>query len=119
MDSRAKRLRRLLTAAITWYVGGDPMLPPPMRLFHLVRHRDVSGVSGTGVVAEGVRFSDGRVALRWLGDHPSTVAWDSAEDAEATHGHGGATEVLWLDTPPPARPHLTDREVPPCPEPGR
>ena len=30
-----------------------------MRNFNLIRHIDVSGLSGTGVVAEGVVFSDG------------------------------------------------------------
>lgn len=34
------------------------------RRFTLVRHDDVTGVSGTGVVADGVRFPDGVVALR-------------------------------------------------------
>ena len=36
------------------------------RRFELHRDDDVSGVSGTGVVAEGVLFSSGRVALEWL-----------------------------------------------------
>lgn len=68
------------------------------RRFVLVRLADISGVSGTGIVAEGVEFSDGRVALRWtVGDHRSTVCWDSVEAAEAIHGHGGATTITWLD----------------------
>ena len=40
-----------------------------MRLFKLQRKVDCSGVSGTGVVAEGVEFDDGQVALRWLTAH--------------------------------------------------
>ena len=68
-----------------------------MKNFHLVRDVDVSKVSGTGVVAEGVVFSDGRVALRWIvGDHKSTVAWDSVESAEAIHGHNGATRLVYV-----------------------
>jgi hypothetical protein len=70
------------------------------RRFELYRHRDVSGVSGTGVVAEGVEFSDGAVALRWLGRYPSTVAWAGIEPAMATHGHDGMTELRWLDGDP-------------------
>lgn len=35
-----------------------------MNRFELVRDVDVTGISGTGVVAEGVEFSDGTVALR-------------------------------------------------------
>lgn len=67
------------------------------RSFELVRLVDVSGVSGIGVVAEGTQYSDGAVALRWLGDHPSTVAWDSVESVLAVHGHGGKTVLRWLD----------------------
>jgi hypothetical protein len=69
-----------------------------MRCFVLLRTEDVSGVSGTGVVAEGVEFLDGKVALRWcVGEWRSTVVWDSIDGVEAVHGHDGRTEVLWLD----------------------
>lgn len=34
------------------------------RTFRLVRDEDVSGVSGTGAVADGVRWPDGTVTLR-------------------------------------------------------
>jgi hypothetical protein len=37
-----------------------------MKLFHLERTEDASGVSGIGEVAEGVVFEDGTVGLRWL-----------------------------------------------------
>lgn len=67
-----------------------------MRCFILRRDMDVSGVSGTGVVALGVQFSDGLVVLRWLGEHGSTVIWPSIEDAKAVHGHDGLTQVVWL-----------------------
>jgi len=75
---------------------GSPASSPPRR-FRLIRLFDVSGVSGIGVVAEGVQFDDGAVALRWKGDHPSTVAWDSIAAVLAVHGHHGATELEWLD----------------------
>ena len=67
------------------------------RRFRLIRHHDVSGVSGTGPVAEGVQFTDGAVALRWYGDYPTTTVWDGIESVVAIHGHGGATEVEWID----------------------
>ena len=67
-----------------------------MRMFRLVREVDETGISGTGVVAEGIEFSDGRVALRWqTGDHNSTVIWDSIESVRAIHGHGGLTQVVF------------------------
>lgn len=68
-----------------------------MRAFVLERSEDITGVSGVGTVAEGVEFSDGRVVLRWIvGDHRSTVTWDSIESVAAIHGHNGATKVRWL-----------------------
>jgi hypothetical protein len=66
-----------------------------VRTFHLLRHVDVSGVSGVGRVAEGVVFTDGSVVIRWLSDAPSTVVWQSLGDAMRVHGHGGATEIVW------------------------
>lgn len=68
------------------------------RRFELVRDVDVTGISGTGVVAEGVEFSDGTVVIRWAtGEHRSTVVWPGIESVEAIHGHGGATHVNWVD----------------------
>jgi hypothetical protein len=76
------------------------------RRFRLIRHHDVSGVSGTGPVAEGVQFTDGAVALRWYGDYPTTTVWDGIDSVVAIHGHGGATEIEWLDPEPGPDPDL-------------
>lgn len=72
-----------------------------MRRFVLERTEDVSGVSGTGTVAEGVEFSDGKVALRWVTnhEHQSTVIWDSILSVDVIHGHDGRTQVRWVDEP--------------------
>jgi hypothetical protein len=67
-----------------------------MKRFVLMRHRDVSGVSGVGIVAEGIEFTDGTVVIRWLGENPSTVVWGSLLAAMTVHGHGGNTEVRWV-----------------------
>ena len=64
-----------------------------MRVIQLRRERDVTGVSGTGIVADGVEFADGSVALRWFGEYRSTVIWSTIEGAVAVHGHDGATVV--------------------------
>lgn len=71
--------------------------PPPPRRFYLQRTVDVTGASGTGRVADGVLWPDGTVSIRWAGDRPSVVFWGSLQDAEAVHGHGGNTTVVWLD----------------------
>ena len=68
-----------------------------MRRFLLQRDVDVSGVSGTGIVAAGVQFADGTVVMRWLGETPSTVIHSSLANVERIHGHGGNTQVDWID----------------------
>lgn len=77
-----------------------------MLRFQLVRDVDVTGISGEGVVADGVEFWDGTVALRWRsvgGEHaargvrPTTVLHQDVRSVEALHGHNGATVVRWLD----------------------
>lgn len=68
------------------------------RRFYLQRRFDLTGVSGTGVVAWGVEWPDGTCALRWSSDRPSSVTWNSIEDVTNIHGHDGLTEVVWIDT---------------------
>lgn len=73
------------------------VIDKPPRTFHLVRHADVSGVSGTGVVAEGALWSSGAVALHWPGYPKSTSVWSGLDELLAAHGHEGDTVVVWLD----------------------
>lgn len=68
-----------------------------MRRFHFERLEDASGVSGCGVVAEGVIFSDGKVALEWFGAHSSTNLYSSLEDVQFIHGHQGRTKIVFDD----------------------
>ncbi len=87
----------------------------PTRRFQLHRDSDVTGASGTGLVADGVEWPDGTVSIRWRGERPSVVFWQSQaamEDVYAIHGHGGATRIVWLDLPAtnPAAP-VTAEEV--------
>lgn len=71
---------------------------PRFRRFIVVRDDDVSGVSGTGVVCEGVQFSDRHAAVHWLGKWPMTTPHHKGiRTIEAIHGHGGKTRVVWLD----------------------
>jgi len=70
------------------------------RRFAMVRYSDPSGVSGVGLVAYGVQFDDGHVAVRWVSDAPSTSLWDGVADLMAVHGHRGATVLHWIDPEP-------------------
>ena len=72
-----------------------------MQRFELHRTEDLSGSSGTGIVAQGVIFSDGRVAMRWLIAPHSTGLYDSAGDLLAIHGHEDRTRLVVIDQPVP------------------
>ena len=63
--------------------------------FALDRTTDVSGVSGTGRVADGCCWPDGTVSIRWRGRHPSIVHWADMAAVEDIHGHAGATTITW------------------------
>ena len=68
-----------------------------MRRFTLRRSKDPSGISGLGIVAEGIEFSDGRCVISWLTEHSSIAIYDDAETLLAIHGHDHATEIQWYD----------------------
>src|ERR1700731_1653539 len=68
-----------------------------MKLFHFYRVEDHSGVSGTGPVVEGVEFTNGWCALRWLSNKSSLCFYRSLEDVKSIHGHGGKTEIVVHD----------------------
>lgn len=70
-----------------------------LRRFQLHRTTDISGVSGTGIVADGVVFPSGTVALCWRGEWPTSVVFHDRgiESVQHIHGHGGATRIVWLD----------------------
>jgi len=67
------------------------------RRFRLRREKDISGVSGTGYVAEGVEFVCGMVALSWYGSHQGVNVYHSMRTCVELHGHDGATKVEWVD----------------------
>ena len=66
-----------------------------MKTFKLVRTVDVSGVSGTGEVAEGVELHDGQCVLSWFGQYHTLEVSPNIESIIAIHGHNGATKVVF------------------------
>jgi hypothetical protein len=74
-----------------------------MKLFHFYRVEDHSGVSGTGAVVEGVQFTNGWCALRWISSKSSICFYRSIEEVKEIHGHGGKTEIVVHDLEPLAR----------------
>jgi hypothetical protein len=61
--------------------------PEGMRRFVMHREFDSSGVSGTGIVLEGVLFSTGVVVVHWLTPPPrgSISVFDSLDQFLAIH----------------------------------
>jgi hypothetical protein len=68
-----------------------------MRRFHLQRDVDLTGISGTGKVAEGVVFSNGWVALTWLTRYTSVVFYPLIDAVREIHGHDGKTRIIFED----------------------
>lgn len=113
----------------------DVLTPPPAqvpRRFHVQRDEGVTGLSGTGVVADGCTFPGGTTVVRWRelptdspnyvrGVRATTVVFPNPEAVEVLHGHGGATRLLWLDTArvaesgSPAAPGATESADRPAP----
>ena len=65
------------------------------KLFWLQRIKDETGLSGTGIVCEGIQFSDGRCVMRWIGKIDSIVHHKRIEDVQEIHGHNGSTKIIW------------------------
>ena len=76
-----------------------------MRRFEVYRPSPPAGYLEQGaanapdqVQFEGVVFSDGTVAVRWLTEFRSHSVWGSLTDLEQIHGHPEyGTEWRWLD----------------------
>lgn len=78
-----------------------------MRRFVFQRNEDVSGTSGTGIVAEGVQFTDGTVAVRWRSMIASHVIYlnvlppSTSTATAARQDLNGSTEMnTWPDGTP-------------------
>lgn len=95
-------------------VARDPTVD--FHRFEVVRREDSTGVSGTGVVAVGVEFPSGAVVFEWLNHenpHIDTAqngisvkpGPDGLEDTIEVHGHGGRTNIRYVD----AKEHDTER----------
>lgn len=70
-----------------------------MRNFQLNRTEDISGISGVGIVAEGVEFSNGRCVVSWLTKYTSIVVYDNIETVIAIHSHDGGTKIEYTTLP--------------------
>jgi phosphomannomutase len=78
------------------------LAPRGIETFTVCRRKDETGVSGTGVVIEGVEFATGQVVLHWLTPFPkgSVSIFDSFEDFKRVHilpHPTNKTIITWSD----------------------
>lgn len=70
------------------------------RVFCMIRQKDESGYSGTGVVLHGIVFADGTTVIHWQTKKKtdSTSIFDSFEDFEKIHidqHPTNGTQIIW------------------------
>ena len=70
---------------------------PRLRRFYLKRDEDDTGVSGVGIVAEGVEWTDGSVHIRWMTSISGKNIYDNIKSMMNIHGHEGKTKLIWID----------------------
>ena len=76
--------------------------PRGIETFTICRQGDESGISGTGVVIEGVQYATGQVVLHWLTPTPkgSIAIFESIEDFKRVHINPHPTNktiITWSD----------------------
>lgn len=68
-------------------------------MYHLNRHRDISGVSGEGEgIATICEFESGLTAMHWNSETPSVAVYTDIRHIEALHGHEGASTLEIYDS---------------------
>jgi hypothetical protein len=82
----------------------DPSLLVWLKAEHLTLVRKASWPRrfclrrASGVLGYGVQWPGGAVAIRWCGSAPSTVHWNSIEDARTVLNRRGPMNFEWLDS---------------------
>lgn len=77
--------------------------------FQIVQDRHIPGVPGE-IVAEGVRFSSGHVAIYWQNE-PLVSAYTDLPALYGTHFDKVSMALHWIDPPPPGVPTVNDSGV--------
>ena len=80
----------------------QPPVPHGMRLWTMYRHADESGVSGTGIVAQGVVFANGMACIQWLvgpdpGDTQVKTDWEKFLDTHVRSHMTNRTIITFCD----------------------
>jgi len=78
------------------------LAPRGIETFTICRQSDETGISGTGVVVEGVEYATGQVVLHWLTPFPkgSIAIFENIEDFKRVHVNphpSNKTLITWSD----------------------
>jgi hypothetical protein len=82
-----------------WTEGDRYAYEVPVKRFQMVRKIDVNGVSGTGIVLEGVVTASGKCITEWREPYVTNTIFSSFEQFQAIHldSHPGCSEIVWID----------------------
>ena len=99
-EDQSKRMAIIQAYAIeqSGFGFSEKILEEKCRRFYIQRNEDVHGLSGTGRVAEGVKFPDGTCVIKWNSNTSSIAIYNNIEELEYLHGHDGKTIVVWIDS---------------------
>jgi len=80
----------------------QPGAPEGMRCFTLYRQEDETGVSGAGLVVQGVVFANGKAVIQWLagpdpGDTQVKDSWERFLDTHVKSHPVNRTIITWDD----------------------
>jgi L-alanine-DL-glutamate epimerase-like enolase superfamily enzyme len=83
-------------------IAPQPPVPHGMRTWTMYRHEDESGVSGTGIVAQGVVFANGMATIQWLvgpdpGDTQVKSDWEKFLDTHVRSHPTNKTIITFGD----------------------
>lgn len=70
-----------------------------IKLYKLVRNKDVTGLSGTGDVAFIAKLPSGRCVMEWTSNHPTITIFANLDELILIHGHNGSSVLECLDEP--------------------
>ena len=71
-----------------------------MRRFKVIRPIDITGISGTGHVIDGIVFDDGTTIIKWRTQYSSITIFKSFEEFKYIHidcHPENKTEIIFLD----------------------
>lgn len=75
------------------------MYNPKLRRFKIIREPDPTAIPCEAIVAEGVEFSNGRVAVMWEPRVKTLILFDSMHDMKSLMADSPTTHVEYIDEP--------------------